>query len=417
MRKLVLNILPFLVVILTLFSVQQWLNVTVSSTFVSWAVDFFILFIVLRFRFRFRHQVRICIPDWDRKLIAVYFCWALFSVVRGVFIAENYWEYKQLVKGIFILSLPALVYVFSMPLITQRILRVWCKYALIIFILILPFLSTGAYHFYLGPLFLLGCFLPVLPKKWRWIIGGLLFIMLFIDLGARSQVLKAVVTFMIAMGVYFRKLISDKLLRLAHWVCYVAPVILLFLGISGSFNIFEDLSSHEGKYVERRVVDGEVVEEDLSADTRTFIYIEVITSALRHHYVLWGRTPARGNDSVVFGEHQAEELHTGKYERYMNEVCHPNVFTWLGLIGLIPWCLIYLRSSYLAVFHSRNIFMKYTGIFIAFHFFYGWIEDINNFNILSISIWMAIAMGLSDKFRSMDDRTFCRWLTACFHIK
>ena len=113
----------------------------------------------------------------------------------------------------------------------------------------------------------------------------------------------------------------------------------------------------------------------------------------------------------------AEELGTGKYERFMNEVCHPNVFTWLGLIGLIPWCLIYFTSSYLAINKSNNIYMRYVGIFIAFRFFLGWIEDVNNFNISGISVWIPIAMGLSEKFRSMDNQTFRQWLTACFPFK
>lgn len=61
--------------------------------------------------------------------------------------------------------------------------------------------------------------------------------------------------------------------------------------------------------------------------------------------------------------------------------------------------------------------MRYVGIFIAFRFFLGWIEDVNNFNISGISVWIPIAMGLSEKFRSMDNQTFRQWLTACFPFK
>ncbi|WP_277235160.1 hypothetical protein [Phocaeicola salanitronis] len=330
----------------------------------------------------------------------------LFNIIRGVFIAENYWEWKQLTRGGLSLSLPIFVYVFSIPLITTCVLRYWFKYALFIFIIILPFLGTDAYHFYLGPIFLLGCFIPVLPKQWKIIIGGLLVIMLFIDWGARSQVIKSAVVLLVALGIYYRQWISINLLKTLHWICYVAPIILLILGISGTFNIFEDFASNKGKYVEYKVVDGKVVKDDLSADTRTFIYQEVITSALKHHYVIWGRTPTRGNDSMAFGKYTAEELKTGKYERHANEVCHPNVFTWLGLIGVVLYSLIYLRSSYLAVYKSNNIYIKYLGCFIAFRWAYGWVEDTNGFNIMNISLWITIAMGLSIYFRRMNNKEF-----------
>ena len=238
------------------------------------------------------------------------------------------------------------------------------------------------------------------------------------ELGARAQMLKAAATLAIAIGLYYHRLIPIRLLKAVHWMFYVLPILLLILGIIGVFNVFRDNSEkYQGKYVETRVVNGEKQIVDASADTRTFIYEEVITSAVRHNYVLWGRTPARGNDSMTFGKFSAEELKTGKYERYMNEVCHPNVFTWLGLLGMIPWCLIYLRSSYLAIYKSNNIYIKYLGVFIAFRFFLGWIEDMNNFNISGITVWMMIAIGLSYKFRSMDNITFKRWLWACFPFK
>ena len=75
------------------------------------------------------------------------------------------------------------------------------------------------------------------------------------------------------------------------------------------------------------MVDGALVESDLAADTRTFIYIEVLDSAIRNEYIVWGRTPARGNDSAAFGSFSAEELKTNKYERHSNELLHLNLLT------------------------------------------------------------------------------------------
>lgn len=110
----------------------------------------------------------------------------------------------------------------------------------------------------------------------------------------------------------------------------------------------------------------------------------------------------------------AEDLKTGKYERYQNELCHLNIFTWLGVIGMLLYTLIYIRSSYLAVYRSNSYFLKLIGVFIAFHWAYGWIEDTTNFDILNISLWSAISMGLSSQFRAMTNQDFVEWFGAIF---
>ena len=396
--------LSALVLLITINAGLSWSGIPFPTVF-SWIINFSTIYFLLQFKKLYKNR---------NMLLEAYFGWLLFETIRGAFIAENYWEWKQLITGFLSLSLPLFVYAFVQPYILQKVLFVWIKIAIPFFIVFLPILSHGAYHFYLGPIFLLGCFIPILPPKWKIIIGGLLVTMLFIDWGARSQVIKSAVVLLIALGIYYRHWISINILRTVHWICYAAPIMLLTLGISGTFNIFEDLASNEGKYVERKIVDGKVIAEDLSADTRTFLYQEVITSALKHHYVIWGRTPARGNDSMLFGKYTAEELKTGKYERHSNEVCHPNVFTWLGLIGVILYSLIYLRSSYLAVYKSNNIYIKYLGCFIAFRWAYGWVEDFNSFDIANLSLWMIIAIGLSKYFRKMNNVEFRLWIRSIF---
>jgi len=415
MNKNKLKIISFLILFVTIFSVQMWLKITISNTFFFWTVNYILIFLIFQFTVK---QKQIIIKNYlsytDFSIISLYFVWLLFNTARGGIVAENYWEWKQLINGMQSLSLPTFVYIFSVPFIVSKVLNYWFKYALIIFLFLLPLLGTGAYHFYLGPIFVVGCFLPIVPRKWRFIIGLLLITMLCINLSARSQVIKSAVALLVSIGILFQNFISYRLIKLVHWTCYISPIVLLFLGILGTFNIFQDLASKKGEYIETKIVDGQIVEEDLSADTRTFIYEEVIESALKHNYVLWGRTPARGNDSMTFGAYSAEVLKTGKYERHANELCHTNVFTWLGLIGVVLYSLIYLRSSYLAVYRSNNIYIKFLGCFIAFRWAFGWIEDMNRFDIMSIALWMIIAMGLSKQFRAINNKQFQIWLINIF---
>lgn len=380
-----------------------------SMTFVWWFVNFLVLYNIYKMR---------SLSELDRfstKLVNFYFLWMIFCSIRGIFVAENYWEYKQLVGGFLTLSIPAFGVIFSNSQVLRTCLNYWIRYALPLLLIFLLLGFPGeAFHFYAGPVLTLSCFLPVIPRKWRNLFVVILLVMVFADLGARSQIIKAVVAFMLSFALIIAKHVTDSILKIAHWFCYILAIILLVLGISGNFNVFEDLSSHEGQYTKKTMRNGEVVEEDAAADTRTFIYVEVINSALKHDYVLFGRTPARGNDSVSFGSYNAEDLKTGKYERHKNEVCHPNVFTWLGLVGMVLYSLLYLRSSWLAVYRSRNLYVKLAGVYIAFRWMYGWIEDVNGFDIANVSLWMLMAMGFSTEFRNMSDMEFLQWIQSVF---
>lgn len=397
---------------LVLFPIVSRIGIPINSFFVYSLYDYIMVLYLLWYKY---HKFR-PVNSKDYTIIKIYLIWILVCIIRGIFVADNYWEYKNLSTGTLCLILPIFCYIFESPFIVQKTIQLWLKYIFPIFIFILSWLiAIDGYHFYIQIVLFLGCFLPVLRKKWKIIFLILLLIMLVGELGARAQMLKAAAVLCIAIGIQFRKKIPLLFLKIAHGCLFFVPIILLFLGISGIYNVFQSNSEkYAGKYVEKKIVNGQEMISDATADTRTFIYKEVIGSAIKNNYVLFGRTPARGNDSKEFGVFTAEVLKTGKYERFMNEVCHPNVFTWTGLVGLILWCLIYLKSSYLAVYHSNNIYIKYLGVFIAFRFFLGWIEDMNNFNISGITVWMMIATGFSQRFRAMNNLAFKKWLLKCF---
>jgi len=393
-------------------SISQWSIIPLGNTTIMWIVNFAIVFIILAYKKRYFKPIN----KKDYLIITIYFIWLIFGIVRGIFVVENYWEWKQLFEGILSLSLPILVYVFVNPIILKNILKFWFRYAFPIFFLFINWvLPRDIYHYYLGPVLVMACFLPILKKKWQFIFFALLILMIFADFGARSQIIKSVAAILVSVAYLFGKYMSDKILKITHWFLYILPIVLISLGISGIFNVFEDFSTVTEKFISGNKSINERKSNEMSADTRTFNYVEVIESALKNDYVIMGRTPARGNDSPYFGDYNAEELKTNKYERHSNEVCFPNVFTWLGIIGMILYCLIYLKSSYLAIYKSNNLFLKLIGVYISFRFLYGWIEDFNNFDIANIALWMMIAMGFSKTFRIMNDREFKAWVKSIFN--
>lgn len=412
MKIILKYIFPFLILINSIFSINQWSIIPISNTTLTWIVNISIIIIILIFKNNFFNPKN----KNDYFIVSLYLIWLVIGIIRGIFVAENYWEWKQLIEGALSLSLPIFVYIFVKPSYLSYILRYWLKYGLPIFIIFIFWVVTNdAYHFYLGPILLLSCFLPIMKRKWQILFLGLLLLMIFADFGARSQIIKSVAAILMSIAYLFGKYMSDKILKMTHWFLYILPILLISLGISGIFNIFEDFSVVADKYISNNKSISDKKSGEMSADTRTFIYVEVMQSAIKNNYILLGRTPARGNDSVYFGEGIAEDLKTNKLERHSNEVCFPNVFTWLGIIGMILYCLIYLKGSYLALYKSNNLFMKLIGVYIAFRFLYGWIEDIDRFDITNIALWMMIAMGFSEAIRKMNDREFIMWVKSIFN--
>lgn len=404
------TIIGYLFVFITINVALQWSHAHIGSTFLTWALNFPMIFFCIKYAFD--NGLLLC-----RHYLSstIFLLWALFGAIRGVWYVNNYWIAKQFFSGIMAVSLPCFIYVFSNPIVTINILRIWNKWIFPLFIFIFSWLTrNGTLHFYLGPIYCLyGNLIHWLPKKVKYLVFFIVIFMLVANIGARSQVIKAAICIFMAVFIYFNKYIPIIFVKIGSISMYILAIVLLYLGLTGTFNIF-DHTDHDADKRPTVFIDGEIaknkeVNENLS-DTRTFIYIEVITSAINNEYVIIGRTLARGNDSEYFGETSM----TGEKERYRNELCHPNIFTWLGLIGVILYSIVYLHASILAAFFSKNLYVVYLGALVGFHWLYGWVEDINDFTPMNIALWMVIGMCLSPKYRAMSNAEFKIWFMSIF---
>lgn len=392
--------------ILSFTSPNPWNSIPILNSQIERIIQFFILFFIVKIIIN-----KNIFFSRTYKIVSYYILWAIIGVIRGAFTADSYWEYNQLSIGIMSLSLPLIVYIFDSPKFLLRFYQLWIKWCIPLFF-IFYYWTVGATQFYLSPIFLFGCFIPILNNKWKIIISILLIMMLF-NITNRSQIMKVIICFLFSSIYHYRNIIPITFYKLFNATCYILPLILLYLGISGQFNIFADGIASSDKQMNVHNSSGKI--ENLNVDTRTFLYKEVIESAVKHKYILVGRTPALGNDSDYFGN--SYNIKYSKGTRYMNELCHLNIFTWLGLIGVILNSLIYLKASYLAIYQSNSFALKLLGCYIAFNWLFGWIENMNRFDIFSISLWAIIAMGFSRKFRSYTDHEFETWFKYIFKFK
>jgi len=402
--------ISFLIILISFKSSNAWSDLPIGNELFWWVVQFIFICILLTIK-RYYTSSKI-----EKKLIFVrlYVYWNVICIIRGALVAENYWEWKMLFATSFVLLLPLLVYLSNSLLSIQVIIKIWFKYALFLFIMILPFLWGDAIGKFLMPFTFLLFFYPALNKKWKIITLLVALFVITFDLSARSNVIKFVIPFLIGLLFYINKILSVKLLNLVRLLLLFVPILLFILAISNIFNVFK-LDEYLGEQqTQVKTNTGQVSDENLTADTRTFLYVEVIQSAIKNNYVFLGRTPARGNDSVTFGDYNKEKLNTGKQERFSNEVSILNIFTWLGLVGVLFYFLIFIKASYLAINHSNNFFIKLMGINVAFRWAYGWVEDFSVFDLSNIFLWIMIGMCFSESFRKMNDKEIKIWVLGIF---
>lgn len=357
---------------------------------------------------------------WSKKfiktdnnlLINYYLYWNIFCLIRGCFVAEIYWDWKTLIDTGFCMVLPVFYYTFSQPNILSLLLKNLLKYSFIIFpIILIGTISSDIPGRYLTFIYIYCICINIIPKKWRIIFLILGLFSIFYDLDARSNGIRAIIALLI--GVFAFYIIDNTIIKRLALFTFLIPFILFILGAFNIFNIFKmDEYMQEINISQKNPSLNDKSDANLTADTRTFLYKEVISSAISHNYILYGRTPSRGYTSYYFTFDDTASANDGirKNERYRCEVSILNIFHNSGIIGVIFYFLIFFKASYLALFKSQNKFIKLFGLFIAFRWCYGWIEDFNNFDINYIILWIILSMCFSKKFRVMNNTEFKLWI-------
>lgn len=346
------------------------------------------------------------------KILSFFFFYVVFSFLYGLYMAENYWHYKYLVRNFMIYLLPLSIYVFVDPVHTQAVLKVWFKKAIILLICLSPSIYSDAWGNYLTPFCLLALFYHLLPNKWKFITIIAFIITFSLGWASRSCTIRFAIAFFIGL-LYIWKRSRYILLKHVKKICFIfffLPVVFFVLAITDTFNILnidEELGLSQ-KY--------EIFQSDKEAngsalsDTRTILYTEVLNSALQNNYIIQGHSLARGYDSIIFGDAVNEAMGNQlRGERSACETCILNIFTYMGVIGVILYMLIFYKSIFLAIYKSNNYYIKVIALYVLFRWIYSWIEELAFFNITYLMLWIMVAMCFSPYFRMMTNDEFKEW--------
>lgn len=394
------RIITALLITLTL-TLPAYLPLVGGNVYVTYLCQFLLIAIIMGL-WRNNHS------QPQDKWLKFYFIWVALCILRGFFVAENYMEYKQLWLGSVGLLVPLFLVLFNDPMRFATIYKPWCVSLFILMPFQLCAFPLVSQHYY-SPLLILVFFFPFLNtrlKKWLVIFFVLAFILTGID--SRSQMLKGLLCLFAGLFIKYRKTLSIKIIKKIHIAGYLSVFLIFGYFLTDAYGVIS------GKITVEDAQMNNAGQDHMHFDTRSLLLVDVLNSSIDNGYWIYGNTPARGFEfsasAVLFYDLYDDDAVFNKGERFKNEMGLTNIYTWTGIIGLFLYSMLYFRSTYLAIYKSRNRYVKYLACLVAFYWAYGWIEFPTNFGSLDISLWAMIAICYSEKFRYMTDAEFENWI-------
>ena len=377
----------------------------VGATYITAVLKFTSLFVLLYLHTRTKWEKHM--PAHAKLYFNLLIAWNVITIIRGVFTAKGYWDWKYLVLDT---SLSLLVpYALILGIMFEYSRRMFSFIVTKLFLygfLIIPLtikLDPVRELFARGTVISVSFFIllsPYFKFKWRVLTFIVAAVSIYLSFDFRTNVIRICVATMIFTLYYVRRYIAAGVMKTACLICFAAPLLFLFLATTNQFNIFhptDNIDKFEYAYE-----NGD--EKNVAQDTRTFLYEEEFASM-------------NANNSFIMGEGAAGTYKTEFFEdvvikdegRTGSEVGFLNTLLYAGIIGVLLHACMLFSACYYAVNYSNNFLCKMLGLFIAFRWVLFFIEDFGRYDMNYYFIWLAVGLCFSKRFRALTDADLSRY--------
>lgn len=347
------------------------------------------MFSLIMYFYKNRH-LQIC-SKFPRTIYTILLTYVSCSIFYGAFI-DN--AYVPLTFWGNIDYAPA----FLLPLFVKIGMRkenvLWLLKVLAYFsLLTLPmFLIDFSYTLYIGwTLFFPLAFAKFLPKKLAiaLIVSGICYASLCWFDGARTPVIRTIISMLIAVYTYLKPIISRRLANWAAIATIVIPFYYFFLYVTTGFSIFDsELSSRSSSL------------GDNSADTRTFLYEEILDD-LQDTKTIWFGKGINGKYSSPFFSHNSGD----NEERQNPEVGFLSYLLKGGIVYTVIVFLLLLLAVIRILSVKDNIIAQIFGLLIVQHIFLLFIENIPQYTLYNAVIWSIVGFAFSPNLYDVNENT------------
>lgn len=328
----------------------------------------------------------------------------LIAFIRGMFFATKYFEWKIILtdgSGGLSFFIPLAMLVGLNICYGHKLLRLSINILLYSFLLVPLFInySNEIYARLVTPVVFLIMLTPYYKFKQQLIIYIVAFASAAIALTWRANVLHIGLSLSILAIYYFRSLISKRVLFALQILIFALPFYFLVLGINGK-SIF---AKNEDKGV---MVSSKNGDEDLTADTRTNMYEEVLGDLYKTDDIWLGR----GSNGKYKTQYDWELVEDFGDERGNVEVGFLKTLMYTGILGIVIYAIILLMAVYYGTNHTSNTLTKMLATFLACHWVVMFMENMPDYNIYFYFSWVAVGVCFSKKFRALTDSQIKEWL-------
>lgn len=330
-------------------------------------------------------------------LIYVFLAYNLIIIIRGAYDSVDYWDYKDVWQKFGSLMIPSVALLGFKPLLYTKINRFIVRWYLL-----LTLLLCGTVYFTvqgLPMLFLISWILLLRNNKWKLLLVVFLVFAIVGQFGARGWILRVFFAFALAVAYKFRVFLKMYMFKIVFAVFVVTPLIFVGLGYTGQFNVFA-----MDEYVSSK-------DEDMTADTRSFLYAKVQEKLDDENSELFG-VGAKSEYWAGFNDEIGMQKTLKKHGRSATESGLLNYYLMGGWTSAVLYTLLFWTAAWLAVFRSKSILCKLLGMFVLFRWIISFIDEPQAWYLNYVMLFIAIGMCLSKTFRNMQDKEIVKWIKA-----
>lgn len=336
-------------------------------------------------------------PKPIKKLFWLWLTINFISIVRSVYLAKGYWDLKYL----FFTAIPFVLISFVFFVGNNiHLFKISFGYffkllfPLAFFLIPLSLLTNQELYSRIvisSSFFLL--FIPYIKFRYKVLILVVVATSVVLVIGFRTNLIKIGFSFVLLIFFWFK--FHKNIFKIINATILITPIVLLVLGISGVFNVFQDVS--KSKDLDISTNDRGVT---LATDTRTFLYYEVINSVIEDDNILFGGGMTTGYDSIKIVIEEGSD----KGKRYASEVGILNIFMQTGIVGVVLYFIFIFYVSNYAINNSNNQLTKLIALFISFRWPLSFVEEFSQYNSNFYIFWLAIGLISSETFRALKDK-------------
>lgn len=177
-----------------------------------------------------------------------------------------------------------------------------------------------------------------------------------------------------------------------------ALVTFAYQVISTSLSNNESIFEQSLSYLQDFSGMGPVADIATKADTRTFLYIEVINDLVNTGHLMFGK----GGSGTYFSSY-FQETREDTDTRLTVEVGFLAYLLKGGILAALLNVALFLYASYLAIYKSKSRYVKWLGFLLITHVLLLFVENLVSLDLYNLCIWLFVGVCFSKEFRSMND--------------